>query len=192
MRKICIIAVVSLLAINTYGQTFLGFKGSFNISGLTSGSSKSRPGFDVGAILLTPISDSWYFHPGFLFSLNGTKSSDTYNPHYSASFYSIETPLLLSYRLGDEEISFGFDAGVFARYGLFGSYWTDTNEGRVKPDIFDYQKRFDFGPQVGMSVIANNMYMACGLQYGVLKPWDHLRGRYLNYSVSFGYLFELY
>jgi len=191
MKKVIIILVISLICINGYSQSYLGLKGSFSISTLTTGNVGSRPGFDVGAIMFTPISDSWYFQPNLLLSLNGAKSAENYDPDFSAYFYSIETPLLFSYRLGDEQVSFGFDVGVFARYALSGKYWTDTAEGRIRPDLFDFHKRFDVGPQVGISVIANGIYMGCGVQCGLIKPWDNMRGNYLNYNLSFGYLFEL-
>ncbi|HCO67231.1 MAG TPA: hypothetical protein DIT04_05675 [Dysgonomonas sp.] len=191
MKRVIVIILTSLIAINGYSQTYLGFKGAFSISSLTTGDAGSRPGFNVGAVLFTPVSESWYFNPNILFSLNGAKSAENYDPDFSSHFYSIETPILLSYRIGDEQVSFGFDMGVFARYGLFGGYWTDTAEGRIKPDIFDSHKRFDVGPQLGMSVIVNKIYMGCGVQYGLIKPWENRRGKYLNYNLSFGYLFEL-
>lgn len=191
MKKVFILILLSLICINGYSQTYLGLKGSFSISTLTTGASGSRPGFDIGAMMFTPISENWYFHPNILFSLNGAKSAENYNPDFSVYTYSIETPLLFSYRLGDEEVSFGFDTGLFIRYGLFGGYWTDTENGRIKPDLFDYHKRFDLGPQAGMSIIANNIYMGCGVQWGLIKPLENVRGSYLNYSLSFGYLFSM-
>lgn len=191
MKKVFIAILVSLMAISGYSQSYLGFKGSFGISTLTTGDVKSRPGFNAGVVLFTPISEKWYFQPNILLSLKGARAADNYEPDFSAYFYSIETPLLLSYRLGDEDISFGFDMGVFARYGFSGGYWVDTPEGRIEPDIFDYHKRFDAGPQVGISFIVNNIYMGCGVQYGLVKPLDNMRGHYLNYNLSFGYLFNL-
>lgn len=191
MKKAVIVALILFFSYNAHSQSYMGIKGSFHISTLTTGGAKSRPGFDIGAIYSTPVSDNWYLQPNILFSFNSTKSSGNYSPDYSAYSYSVQTPLLLSYRIGDEQVSFGFDMGVFARYGLFGGYWTDTENGRIKPDIFDYQKRFDAGPQIGLSIIINNIYMGSAIQYGLIKPWDNIRGHYLEYSLSFGYLFEL-
>lgn len=192
MNRIIITVLLVFTVINTYSQSLLGFKGSFNISSMSSGDAKSRFGFDVGAMYSTYIAESWSFQPSLTLSLNGVKAADKYTPDYSAYFYSLESPLLLSHRMGNEDVSFGVDMGVFVRYGLFGGYWTDSPEGRIRPDIFDYQKRFDVGPQVGFSVIAQGIYMGCGVQYGLIKPWKEKRGNYYNYFMSFGYLFEVY
>ncbi len=192
-KLVILLLLVATFSFHISGQSQLGFRGSFSVSSLSSGDAKSRPGFNVGAILNTPLSDNWHFQPSLLFSLNGSKSSDRYNTDYSAYFYSVETPLLLSYRMGDEDISFGVDMGAYCRYGLFGGYWTDTADGgRVKPDIFDDQKRFDVGPQIGFSIIAQGLYMGCGFQYGLVKPWKDKKGNYYSYFISFGYLFNIY
>jgi len=170
----------------------MAIKGDFNISSISSSHAKSRPGFSVGALFSTPISDSWNFQPSLLFSLTGTKSSKNHKPDYSASVYSIDAPLLLSYRMGDDDLSLGIDMGPFLRMGISGNYWTDTPEGRIKPDIFDHYKRFNVGPLVGFSIFAYNIYMGCSFQYGLIKPFDNLKGNYYNYNISFGYLFTLY
>lgn len=189
--KVILAVLLSFTVFTSNAQSYLGFKGSFSISSLSTADAKSRPGFNVGAMYATHISDSWLFQPSLLFALDGVKAADKVALDYSAYVYSIETPLLLSYRMGDDDISFGVDMGIFAKYNLFGGYWTDTPTGRIKPDIFDDHKRFDVGPQLGFSVMAQGIYMGCGLQYGMIKPWDSRRGHYYNYFMSVGYLFQL-
>jgi len=191
MRRIVLLLTLLYFTFNADAQSYLGFKGDFAVSSISSSHAKSRPGFSAGAIYSTPISEKWHFQPQLLFSLRGVKSSSSYKPDYSAYSYSLELPLILSYRMGDEEISFGVDMGGFARYGLSGNYWTDSAEGRIEPELFDYQKRFDAGLQLGFSVMVYRIYMGCAFQYGLIKPWDNLRGHNYSYSLSFGYLFEL-
>jgi len=195
MKRI-ILSIIVILIISctqTFSQSLFGIKGSMNVSSLSSGDAKSRLGFDAGVFYSTPISDSWHFQPGVSFSLSGSKASDKYSPDYSAYMYALETPILMSYRMGDEDISFNVDMGVFARYGLSGNYWYNSGEGRIEPDIFDHHKRFNVGPQIGFSIFANNLYMGCGFQFGLIKPWDgDRRGNYYNYNLSFGYLFRIY
>lgn len=193
MNKIFLSVLLSLTVCNVYSQTLLGFKGGLNVSSLSTSQAKSRPGFHAGALLSMPLSESskWFFQSGIEFTMNGEKSADKYDPDFSSYIYSLETPLIMSYRVGDDEINLGFDAGVFLRYGLFGHYWTDSEEGRIEPDVFDKQKRFDVGPQLGFSVIAYGIYMGCSVQYGLIKPWDNIKGNRYNYRISFGYMFRL-
>lgn len=194
MKKTLIIILLSVL---TYGsansQSYLGFRGSFNISSLSTGSAKSRPGFSVGAMYSTHLSDYWYFQPAILYNLAGSKSINKFKPAYSAYTYNLEVPLILSRRFGDDEISFGLDFGPFMKYGLHGGYWVDdpTTGERTRPDVFDHQKRFDVGPQVGFSVIVYGLYIGYSFQYGMIKAWDDRRGNYYNSCMTFGYLFQV-
>lgn len=189
--------IITLLFILTYGsansQSFLGVRSSFNISSLTTREAKSRPGFNLGVMYSTPISHSWHFQPALLYNLSGSKSATNFKPHYSAYSYNLEMPLILSRRFGDEELSFGLDMGTFLKYGLHGSYWKDnlTTGERQKLDIFDHQKRFDVGPQIGFSIFAYNFYVAYSFQYGLIKPWNDMRGNYYTSSITVAYLFEI-
>lgn len=193
MKKSVLLLFVILLGYNTVSaQTRIGLRGSGQITSLASADAGSRFGFKAGGMLSTPISDRIYFQPSILVSLDGSKSAKKYKPSYSASTYSVETPLMFSLRGGDEDVSVGFDFGAFARYAFSGSYWTDSPEGRIKPDIFDSHKRFNFGPQVGFSVMMGNLYLGSSFQYGVIKPWSGKRGTSYSYGVNIGYLFELY
>ncbi|SHG29753.1 outer membrane beta-barrel protein [Dysgonomonas macrotermitis] len=193
MKKSVLLLFFILLGYTlSYSQTFIGFRGSGNITSLSTADAKSRFGFKAGGMLSTPLSEKLFFQPSLLVSLDGSKSAKKYNPDYSASTYSLEVPLMLSLRAGDEDVSVGFDFGAFARYAFAGSYWTDSDEGRIKPDIFDSYKRFNFGPQVGFSVMVNGFYIGSSFQFGVIKPWDGKRGCSYNYGINIGYLFELY
>ncbi|MDU1905452.1 MAG: porin family protein [Dysgonomonas sp.] len=193
MRRTILAVLLLFIGIYAYSQSsMIGLRGSFNISSMSTGDAKSKMGFSVGGIYTTPLSDAWHFQPSLLFSLNGVRAADSYSPDYSAHYYSVEIPLMLSRRWGEEDINIGFDMGPFLRYGLFGGYWTDSDAGRIKPDIFDSQKRFDVGPQIGFSVIANNLYIGYSFQYGLIKPWSEKKGHYYNSSINFGYLFNIY
>lgn len=193
MKKSVLLLFVILLGYNlASAQTRLGLRGSGQITSLSTADAASRFGFKVGGMLSTPVSDKLYFQPAILLSLDGSKSADKYKPSYSASTYSVETPLMFSIRGGDEDVSVGFDFGGFARYAFSGSYWTDSAEGRIKPDIFDSHKRFNFGPQVGFSVMVGSLYLGSSFQYGVIKPWSRKRGGSYSYGVNIGYLFEIY
>lgn len=193
MKKSVLLLFVILLGYNAVqAQTRLGIRGSGQVASLSTADAKSRFGFKVGGMLSTPVSDRIYFQPAILLSLDGSKAADKYKPKYSASTYSIETPLMLSLRGGDEDVSVGFDFGAFARYAFAGSYWVDSPEGRIKPDIFDTHKRFNFGPQLGFSVMVNSFYIGSSFQYGVIKSWNGKRGCPYSYGINIGYLFELY
>lgn len=190
--------IILLLSVLTYGnansQSAIGMRGSFNVSSLSTGSSKSRPGFSVGAMYSKEIADNWYFQPALLYNLQGSRSVSRFKPSYSAYTYNLEVPLIFSRRMGDEEISFGIDFGPFFKYGLHGGYWVDdlsTGE-RTRPNIFDHQKRFDVGPQLGFSVIVYSLYIGYSFQFGMIKAWDdNRRGNYYNSCMTFGYLFHI-
>lgn len=189
--------LIILLIILTYGtassQSLLGIKGSFNTSSLTTGSAINRAGFSIGAMYSTEMADFWYFQPSLLYTLSGTKSKSGHKPSYSAHTYSLEVPLIISRRFGDDDITFGLDFGPFFKYGLHGGYWQDNLEtgNRDKLDIFDHQKRFDVGPQAGFSMLIYGIHIGYYFQYGLIKPWDDKKGNYYNSCISFGYLFEL-
>ncbi|MBF0574814.1 outer membrane beta-barrel protein [Dysgonomonas sp. GY617] len=197
MKKAIIIILLSVL---TYGsansQSFLGVRGSFNVSSLSTGSSKSRPGFSVGAMYSTQVSDYWYFQPALLYNLEGSKSVRGFKPAYSAYTYNLEVPLIMSRRFGDEDISFGLDVGPFLKYGLHGGYWVDNLETkeRDRPNVFDYKNRFDVGPQIGFSAMVYGLYIGYSFQFGVIKAWkeeSNRRGNYYNSCMTFGYLFQI-
>lgn len=195
MKKILIITLLCFL---TYGsassQSTWGIRSSFNVSSLSTSEAKSRPGFNIGVMYSTHLTDSWYFQPAILYNLSGSKSAKKFKPEYSAHTYNLEMPLTVSRRFGDDDISFGLDIGPFLKYGLHGGYWIDdlaTGE-RKKLDVFDHKKRFDVGPQIGFSILAYGLYIGYSFQYGLIKPWDNIRGNYYNSSITFAYMFEIH
>lgn len=173
-------------------QSRLGFRASGQITSMSTSEAASRFGFSAGAMFSSQLTDNLYLQPSLVVSLDGSKAADKYKPDYSGYTYSVEAPIALSLRGGDEDLSVGFDFGGFARYAFAGSYWTDSPEGRIKPDIFDHHKRFNFGPMIGFSVMVGNAYLGSSFQYGVIKQWSGKRGCDYSYGVNIGYLFELY
>lgn len=173
-------------------QSRLGLRASGTITSLTTADATSRFGFKAGPMLSTPLSDHLYFQPSLLLSLNGSKAADKYKPDYSGYTYGLELPVMFSIRGGDHDLSIGLDFGGFARYDFAGNYWTDSAEGRIRPDVFDYHKKFNFGPQIGFSVMIERWYIGCAFQYGVLKSWSDKKGQPYSYGLNLAYLFELY
>ncbi|MEN9919363.1 MAG: hypothetical protein RL662_1799 [Bacteroidota bacterium] len=191
MKTRVFVILLSFFVMPIYGQSMLGVRGAFNMSSLTTGEVMTKLGFNLGSIYSMPITDQWYFQPSLLVSLNGSKSISPSNPHYSAYTYGIETPIIFSYRFGDEDLNVGLDIGVYTRYGFSGGYWIDSKEGRIKPKLYDYHKRFDVGPQAGFSIIVNKIYIGYSFQFGLIKPWEIRKGNYYTSSINLGYLFEL-
>lgn len=194
MKKTLLFILLSVLTYsNVNSQSYIGIRASFNSTSLTTSNVSIRPAFSVGAMYRTEISDDWNFEPAILYSLSGVKSSSGYKPSFSAHTYSLEIPLIFSRRFGSDDITFGIDMGPFLKYGLHGGYWEDNLETgeREKLDIFDYQKRFDVGPQVGFNMFVYNFYIGYAFQYGLIKPWDDKRGNHYNSCINIGYMFEL-
>lgn len=192
MKKIYIVILLLVTFLTVNAQSRLGVKGAFDITSLSTASAKNRMGFNIGGMYSTHITDSWYFQPGLSLAFVGSKSAKKEKLDYSAYCYYLEAPMNFSCRFGDDDISFGVDMGAFFRYGLFGGYWTDTEkEGRIRPNIFDFHKRFDVGPQIGFSAIVSGLYFGYSFQFGLIKPWENRRGNYYSSGINIGYLFEI-
>ena len=192
-KTLIIIALTVLTYTNINSQSLLGIRGSFNASSLSSNGAINRPGFNIGAMYSTQLSDSWHFQPALLYNFSSIRSADEFKFQYSAYTYNLEMPLTVSRRFGDEDLSFGIDVGTFLKYGLHGGYWRDnpTTGERSKFNIFDYQKRFDVGPQIGFSILARGFYIGYSFQYGLIKPWSEKRGNFYSSSINIAYMFHL-
>lgn len=192
MKTSLFILALFLAGLSTYAQTFIGAKASMNISSLTSSQSQGNIGYSVGGFMDIPISNSLNFSPNLLFSLNQPQAAKNYDPDFVLQAYSIEVPLLLSYKIGEDNLALALDFGPYFRYGLFGNSWIKGLNGeKVKFDTFDVLKRFDFGPQGGIRLIMNEINMGFSLQYGLLKPTDTRRGNNFTFNLTLGYSFEL-
>lgn len=183
----CLIANVMLLRGQSYfdGQSFLGVKAGMNVTNLTSSESDAKLGFLGGVTLDTSISDHFSFYPGLLFSFN--RFNGVKNNYYTLQSFSLEVPILLSYKSGEYPTQLAFDFGPYVRYGLFGK----TNVNNIKLNTFDYLKRFDLGGQVGARVLMNNFQIGFNFQYGFIKPCDLYKGNFYTFNLMLGYNFEL-
>lgn len=191
--KTSFFALVFFLAgVSSFAQTYIGVKASMNASSLTSRESSGKLGYSVGGFMDIPISDSFYFSPNLQFSLNQPQAAEKYNPDFVLQAYSIEVPLLLSYRMGEDNLALALSFGPYFRYGLFGNSWTKESNGqKVKFNTFDVLKRFDYGPQGGVKLIMNEVNVGFSLQYGLIRPTDTRRGNNFTFNLTFGYSFEL-
>lgn len=192
MKKLFLVLLLLISVSCAYSQSYIGFKSGVNVSSLTSSTSRSKAGYSIGGFYDKTLSDRWHFLPSLMLSYNQSASAKRVDQSYSSQAYSIETPLLMSYQVGDEDFAFMLDFGPYLRYGLFGKSWQDTESGRTRFNTFDSQKRFDVGAQGGFGLMMNQFYVNFSTQYGVLTPWKNKQGTNFNYNLTLGYAFELY
>jgi hypothetical protein len=192
MKKL-LLSLLILSSSYSYSQSYFGVTADFNLSTLTSGNGIANAGYSAGIFYDTPISEHFHFYPSLVFTQNRSASKEKKKPEYYLQSYSIETPLLISYRLHEEMFSLALDLGPYFRYGLGGKSWTRNEENEKEHyNTFKKNKKFDYGAQVGIGAIMNHtIHLHFYVQHGFIKPNKELRGNNLTYNITFGYAFEL-
>lgn len=192
MKTNLFVLVFFLIGLSAFSQTYIGVKASMHASSLTSRESQGNIGYSVGGFMDIPIAHTWALSPSVLFSLNQPHGEKNYKTDFLFQAYSLEVPLLLSYRIGEEAMVMALDFGPYFRYGLFGNSWLKDEKGvKEKFDTFDEVRRFNFGPMGGLRMIMNEINIGFSLQYGLLRPSDLRRGNDFTFNLTFGYSFEL-
>lgn len=191
MKRIILAVILSVFIVSGYAQDYLGFKAGVNVATLTSSQSRAKAGYSVGMFYDKAVTDSWHLFPSVSLAYTQSASSKGSLPTYSSQSYAVEVPLLLSYRVGDENIALMFDFGPFARYGFYGKSWIDAGNGRQEFNTFSKKENLDFGAQAGFGACMSQFYINFAVQYGMVKPWEDRRGNSFNYSLSLGYAFSL-
>ena len=187
IKKYLLTFCLITIALVVHGQTYLGVRVGMNATNLTSSQSDARLGFIGGLTLDTPISENFSLYPGAFFTFNRFNAANKFKPNYALQAYSLEVPLMLSYKLGDFPTQIALDFGPYMRFGLYGK----TKISNVKHDTFDDLKNFDLGGQAGLRVLMNEIHIGFNIQYGFIKPSDLYKGNYYTFNLTLGYNFEL-
>lgn len=179
----------AIAQVNEKGKTSFGILGGVNLqtfSGKDYAGEKLENdmmiGYHAGVNVLIPVAPEFYFQPGLLFTVKGSKStSNLVTSNYSIS--AIELPLNLVYRasLGGGYILIGF--GPYVSYGIMGkakfdggslSYETDIefkNEVEVGDPLTSiYFKALDAGGNVFVGYeMAGGIFLQLNSQLGMIN-----------------------
>lgn len=182
------------------GFNLSSFRGTFvnsyidEMDGDNSAKFKTRPGFQIGAIVDIPVTYGFYIQPGLYFTTRGArfvvKESETlYEIEYSASYkeiyrpFYLQVPILASFRANvTKSLQVQLNTGPYLAIGLGGKEvdiedYTDSagNEehekdkykffGESKEDEYHFgAKRFDFGWCFGAGLTISGGFYV-GIQY---------------------------
>ena len=196
--KLTILTLFLLGGMRTMAQT-LEVKSGLNLStmyyknqgGTYSDHFKLAPGFILGITKEFPISESFSFEPGLLFSSKGYKI-DTYYPVPTSSgeylpideravLNYIEIPLSLKLTTSIKKVQFFGAIGPYLALGLSGKISREefdiVDPGTIVYDgTVDYTgemdkdgqwKRFDYGMQAGIGVIIQRIAFRINYSYGL-------------------------
>jgi len=218
-----ILIVSSLVMQGQIGIGLLGGVNFQNINGKNSNGDKLEngllTGFHAGVNVNIPVAPDFYFQPGLLFSVKGSKN-EFYTPVLKASgdyttttrLSYVEMPLNLLFRpqLGNGHMLLGF--GPYLAYGISGKETTQLNsvsiERTVKfknsvedwADLLEnaYYRPFDAGANILFGYeFAMGAFVQLNAQLGLLKinpeySWisdDETAYRNTGYGISLGFRF---
>ncbi|MBN2807181.1 MAG: PorT family protein [Prolixibacteraceae bacterium] len=222
--KKLLIALILMLSVtfafaqvNEKGKTSFGILGGVNFQTFNgkdfSGNTLENDmmiGYHAGVNVLIPVAPEFYFQPGLLFTVKGSKNtSNLMTSTYSIS--SIELPLNLVYRasLGSGYILAGF--GPYVSYGIMGkakfdggslSYETEIefkNEVEIGDPLTSiYFKALDAGGNVFVGYeMAGGIFLQLNSQIGMINikpedkrlPNDESVVKNTGFGLSLGYRF---
>lgn len=225
-KFLTISAILILSTVAMQAQIGFGLLGGVNfqnINGKKSNGDKLEnglmTGFHAGVNVNIPVATDFYFQPGLLYSVKGSRNEFFNSPLKAAGDYStttklsyIEMPLNLLFRpqLGNGYLLLGF--GPYLAYGISGKETTQLSSISVDRKVkfensvgvltaldgnayyrpFDAGANFLFGYEFGMGV-----FIQLNAQLGLLKinpeyRWisdDQTAYKNTGYGLSFGYRF---
>lgn len=193
MKKVILVAILSMASVTMFSQTF-GVKGGLNLSnwvGSDADNTKMQVGFHIGGLMELPLSGNVYLQPELLLTQKGCKSEGTsYRPLY------IEVPvnLMLKADVGTGKLTIG--AGPYVAMGIAGKASEDgiSIDLFKKIDVLDAAmlKRFDAGLGVNVGYEFSNGFLAnLGTSFGLINVPDDGDASIKNsvVSLSVGYKF---
>ena len=184
--KLLVVLLLTMLSAQSFAQTF-GVKGGLNLSNMSSKDNdtvysndhKMNPGFNIGGTVEFPITGTFSFETGLLFSTKGyrinkdeTVQGQTSNTKGYTTLYYFDIPLTAkaSFDIGSAKIYGAF--GPYLGIGLFGKskaeFTFSGNSDTFKRDVTfgsNGLKRLDIGLSIGAGVDINAFQV--GLSYGI-------------------------
>jgi hypothetical protein len=189
----------------------VGIIAGYNLSGLTGVSGTATggtpdwgmvSGFRAGLAGEFPLAKSFYLQPALLFTSQGfkdeyTPTGSTVNAKRKFTFYQLQIPINVQYKLNLGIPKIIFQIGPYAGYGLFGRQKYYRND--VSKDLSDQYKKlsfgnnkkgdnirpaFDYGVGAGVGVQIHRFQVLAGYNYslGALKFEKNAYSR--NYDIK--------
>ena len=225
-KLLALSAVFILATCNLHAQAGFGIQGGVNFQNINgkdgSGEKLTNSlitGFHAGVNVNIPVATDFYFQPGLLFSVKGSKNDFFSPPSKASGDYAtttrisyLEVPLNLLYRplVGKGHILLGF--GPYIAYGIGGKENSDfgslSYERKVKfknsvSDMTDlienaYYRPFDAGANIFFGYeLSNGIFLQMDAQLGMLKinpeySWisdDKRSYKNTGFGFSIGYRF---
>ncbi len=187
-KKILLVSIFSFIITLTFAQ--FGIKGGMNFSSFTFSNAEYKTGFHIGGVYKKPLNEKLFFQPGVLFTSDGAKLTDAVSGKTNVNMYSLETPLLMTFR---PEISgqakLLLDFGFYLRYGLFGKTISEVDNITYKYNTFEEYERFDLGLSLGAGTKLNNIIFVVSYQLGFLGVEKNLNAYNTSFKLSIGYEF---
>ena len=175
---------------------------------------KLAPRFIFGATSEFPISESFSFEPGLLFSSKGYKidtyyEAPTYSGKYlpiveSATLNYIDIPLSLKFSTSTKKIQFFGAIGPYFALGLSGKvsreeYNINGQGGIDYEGTIDYKdemgkdgiwKRFDYGMQAGIGMTIQKIAFRINYSYGLanIAQYEDSTNKNRIIGISLGYI----
>lgn len=167
-------------------------------------------GFHGGVNVQIPIAPEFYFQPGLMFSVKGTKNKSASSTSTTKLNY-LEVPLNMVYKasLGKGFFMLGF--GPYLAYGIAGKVKTEGSSLTLEQDIkfksvvetgdnllVPYYKPFDAGANIFAGYeMASGMFLQLDTQFGMININPEYKGftsdqssaKNTGFGLSVGYLF---
>jgi hypothetical protein len=190
MKLLALSAILILGTCNLQAQAGFGIQGGINLQNINgkdgSGEKLTNSlitGFHAGVNINIPVATDFYFQPGLLFAVKGSKN-DFFSPPTKASgdyatttrISYLELPLNLLYRplVGKGHILLGF--GPYIAYGIGGKENSDFGS-------LSYERKVKFKNSVSdMTDLIKNAYY---------RPFDAGANIFFGYELSNGIFFQL-
>ena len=190
MKKLFItaIAVFTMGVINAQEVKF-GAKAGLNLADVTNVTdSKTKVGFNVGALVDIAINEKLHFQPEVLYSTQGTKIS-TSGVDFNFNLDYINIPVMAKYYVADK---FNIQAGPQLGFLIAATASNNGNSINVKENFksFDFGLNFGLGYDIGTNILLDVRYNLglAGLSKQAV-PAGEKDGSNRVLSLSFGYKF---
>ncbi|MDR0834134.1 MAG: PorT family protein [Candidatus Symbiothrix sp.] len=193
--KIKLVSILFFIGFSIPAFAQWGIKGGLNYSDIAKHPNVSyRLGGYIGVTYDKPLSSKWYFQPGLLFTSYGTNIEGIpgfFKPGSHVAIYGVEAPFNFSFRpkIG-ENMKLVTDAGLYARYGLFGEKkYVYTDGETIQGSPFDAYNRFDLGINFGLGIQKGIYSVSASYLAGIANAEKGISTSHQMFRLSIGYQF---
>lgn len=188
MKKLLFTLLMGCFALAGFSQARFDAKVGMSMTNVTANDATDmKVGYALGVGLDYPISNSWAFQSGLMFTGKGYKVGDI-----KAKAHYLEIPLLAAYKAPiADDVNFVANAGPYLAFGIGGKSKFEEEGISVSTDYFGDggAKRFDLGIQYGVGAEFGNILLNLTGQYGFISPFDSSDSKNLAFFLTLGYRF---